>query len=124
MNIRNKKKIFEKSKEIENPIQLPSQNQEGDNLVIRDFNRNKKKVNILLGLFLFCLFILIGRIFFLQIIKGGYYKNIAENNRIHSIIIKSPRGIIRDADGYVLAKNIPGFDLVFLPAIFLKKKIL
>jgi penicillin-binding protein 2 len=41
---------------------------------------------------------------------------LSENNRIRSIVIKAPRGIIKDYQGNILAKNIPGFDLVFTPS--------
>lgn len=111
----NNKKIFEKSREIENPIQLPSQTQEGNELVIKNFNRNKRRISILLFLFLACFAVLAGRTFFLQIVKGKHYKNLAENNRIREIVIKAPRGLIEDKNGTILAKNIPGFDLVFVP---------
>jgi penicillin-binding protein 2 len=59
--------------------------------------------------------ILIGRVAFLQIVQGSYYQNLAEGNRIRNQVIKAPRGLIVDKNGKVLVKNVPGFDVVFIP---------
>lgn len=52
--------------------------------------------------------ILIGRMFYLQIIKGSYYRGQAEGNRTHYTRILAPRGIIYDCNGEELANNKPG----------------
>lgn len=53
--------------------------------------------------------ILFGRLFFLQVIKGGEFRSLADNNRVKEEIIHAPRGIIYDRNGYPLVRNIPGF---------------
>ncbi|MBI2622205.1 hypothetical protein HYW66_01030, partial [Candidatus Microgenomates bacterium] len=53
--------------------------------------------------------LLTGRLFFLQIIKGGEYRSLANSNRIKEEIIHAPRGIIYDRNGYPLVRNLPGF---------------
>lgn len=68
-----------------------------------------KKILILFFVFCFFLLILLSRAFYLQIVKGDYYLNIAEGNRIRSDIIKSNRGLIYDRFGEVLAKNVSYF---------------
>lgn len=49
------------------------------------------------------------RLFSLQVIKGNYYRNLADNNRIKTIIIHAPRGTIFDRNGKPLVFNVPGF---------------
>ena len=56
-----------------------------------------------------CLIIVFGRIFYLQVMHGSYYRNLSDNNRIKTIIIHAPRGIISDRDGLPLVYNVPGF---------------
>ena len=53
--------------------------------------------------------ILIGRMFYLQILKGSYYSRQAEGNRTRYSRILAPRGIIYDCNGEELANNKPGF---------------
>ncbi len=115
MNFISKNKIFQRAREIENPINFPSQSSEED-LIVRNFDRNKKKTKFILFLFFVVFSVLAMRAFYLQVVKGEHYKNLSENNRIRAITIKAPRGIIKDRNGMILAKNVPGFDLVFIPA--------
>ena len=49
------------------------------------------------------------RVFFLQIIKGQYYRGLSDNNRTKTVVIHAPRGIIFDRNGTALVFNIPGF---------------
>lgn len=52
-------------------------------------------------------FILLVRLFSLQILSGSYYKKISNENRIMEKSIPAPRGVILDRNGIVLARNIP-----------------
>ena len=52
--------------------------------------------------------ILIGRMFYLQILRGSYYRRQAEGNRTRYTRILAPRGIIYDCNGEELANNKPG----------------
>ncbi|MBT3349874.1 MAG: penicillin-binding protein 2, partial [Nitrospinaceae bacterium] len=61
---------------------------------------------ILLGLFF--------RIWNLQIINGDKYRSLSENNRIASRVVRSPRGVIFDAEGKVLADNRPSFNIYLI----------
>jgi len=56
--------------------------------------------------------ILGGRAFYLTIIQGEYYKNIAQGNSIRSLVITAPRGKIYDRSGKVLVQNIPSTDII------------
>ena len=70
-----------------------------------------KKLNIIIILVLLVMSIMVGRIFYLQIIKGSYYKEVAEGNRIRVETTKAARGLIYDRNGNLLVKNIPNFTL-------------
>lgn len=59
--------------------------------------------------------LILSRLFFLQVIKGGSYKLLSENNRIRSQVILAPRGFVKDRFGQVLAQNIASFNLVAVP---------
>jgi len=58
---------------------------------------------------------LLFRLWYVQIYKGEYYKDISERNRVRRIEIPAPRGIIYDRNGDVILGNSPFFDLVFIP---------
>lgn len=55
------------------------------------------------------------RIFDLQIIRGGVFRELSENNRIRSQSLLAPRGMIFDSQGKVLAQNTASFSLVAVP---------
>ena len=59
--------------------------------------------------------------FNLQIIKGNYWRGLAEENRIRSYPIEPLRGIIYDKNNVVLAMNVPKLDLVIVPADLIKE---
>jgi len=62
------------------------------------------------------LVILVGKTFHLQIIKGSYWRELADENRIRSYPIEPLRGIIYDRNKIPLAINVPKLDLVVIPA--------
>lgn len=55
--------------------------------------------------------LLLGRIFFLQIVWGQKSRELADSNRILRKVIHAPRGVIYDRAGRVLAESNPGFRL-------------
>lgn len=61
----------------------------------------------------FILLTLLGvRLYYLQINKGEYYKERAENQRIRKIPIPAPRGAIFDRNGKLLVDSRPTFNVV------------
>jgi penicillin-binding protein 2 len=75
---------------------------------------NKKA--IFLSLFIILIFlIIIGRLFFIQIIKGEEYSNLAKNNKEKKIPIVAERGQIYDRNNVQLTYNIPNFSLAIMP---------
>lgn len=55
------------------------------------------------------------RSFYAQILKGDYYRSLAENNRIRIRPIAAERGIIFDRFGKQLVQNVPNFSLSIVP---------
>ncbi len=77
-------------------------------------SHNKIRIIILICLVIF--FIILSRLFWLQIIKGNEYNLIAKGNRIRQQIIPAERGIIYDRFGTPLVTNIASYNLYFIPA--------
>jgi penicillin-binding protein 2 len=75
-------------------------------------NRMRLLYLIVGGIFLFYMI----RLFSLQIIDGPDYLAQAEENRISNISESTTRGVIYDRNGYVLARNIPSFNIAITPA--------
>jgi penicillin-binding protein 2 len=49
---------------------------------------------------------------FLQIVQGDFYRELAENNRLRTLPITAPRGLIFDRKGRLLVENIPSYNLM------------
>lgn len=59
-------------------------------------------------------FVLMLRLWYLQIAKGDYFRDKSENNRLRTIYIPSPRGFIFDRNGEPLVGNRPSFNVDFV----------
>jgi len=76
---------------------------------------NPKK-NLILAIIVILGFLFIfGKIFYLQIFRGDYYRSLAEGNRIRLQPIVSERGIIYDKNHKELVQNVPNFSLSLIP---------
>jgi penicillin-binding protein 2 len=58
--------------------------------------------------------VLFVRLWYLQVIHGHEFWVQSEENRIRLLRIKSPRGIMSDADGFVLVRNRPSFNVFMI----------
>src|SRR4026207_2564530 len=56
--------------------------------------------------------ILGARLYYLQVVRGDYYAERAENQRIRLIPIPAPRGAILDRNGKILVDSRPTFNVV------------
>lgn len=56
------------------------------------------------------------RLFSLQIVQGAAYSAQAEENRIKNVSVQTTRGNIVDRNGFLLAENIPSYDVSITPA--------
>ena len=80
----------------------------------RNFNFKRLPV---IGVFsLAFILLLFSRIFWLQIVKGDYYRSMAEGNRIRIERVEPKRGIIYDRNKKPLVRNTANFMLYFVPA--------
>mgnify|MGYP001278438858 CR=1 FL=1 len=51
------------------------------------------------------------RLWYMQILKGSYYREKSENNRLRTIYTRAPRGVIYDRHGVVLVRDRPAFNI-------------
>ena len=68
--------------------------------------KNKKRVTIMLIIILIVFFLLIGRLFYVQIIKGSYYKEKAYIQQTKDRTVKASRGTIYDCNQNKLALSV------------------
>ncbi len=59
---------------------------------------------------------LVSRLVYLQIILGDDYDTQARENRESKINLASPRGVIYDRNGVLLARNVPSYNITITPA--------
>jgi len=89
--------------------------------VINGFNKekldfkNRRFLLFYVAMFLLILYY-IYRLVMIQIVQGDYYLALADENRISVVREQSTRGIIYDRNGVVLARNVPTYDIVIIPA--------
>ena len=70
-----------------------------------------------LQLVLFGLLLLIAaRFWFVQVVSGDYYLELAENNRVRELPLKAPRGLIYERQGRLVAENVASYNLVLDPS--------
>ncbi len=62
---------------------------------------------LFIPLFITCVFLIfIIRLFHLTVVKGPYYRSLAENNRLKEISIEAPRGDILDRKGFTIVYSV------------------
>ncbi len=67
---------------------------------------------VLFALAVFSIYVF--QLWYLQVAKGHYYRERSENNRIRTVSIRSPRGIVFDRNGVPLVENRPAFHLMLV----------
>lgn len=80
----------------------------------RGINNICFKIFALLLLLIFVL--LTGRLAYVQLIYGSRYRALAEGNRIRTVVIPAPRGLIKDSFNNPLVQNEPSFALYVISA--------
>ncbi len=50
----------------------------------------------------------------LQVVHATHYRELAENNRRRDELVRAPRGLITDRNGYLLAANRPAYNVVMI----------
>src|SRR5580704_5764167 len=74
-------------------------------------NKAGHKVTIFLSWIMVAFFLLIVRLYYLQVIEGQFYLQRSESNFIQERIIKHNRGRIIDSEGRALADNRIAYDV-------------
>jgi len=67
------------------------------------------RFNVIQSIIFLCLALIIGGLFYMQIIHGAYYHRQSMNNRIRIVPSDAPRGRILDRNGVILADNRMAF---------------
>ena len=80
-----------------------------------EYNAFAQKHKNIMILFLFLFVFLSIKLFYLQIVKGNYYKNIAEHQRLNTTHERAFRGLIFDANETLLVDNVTNYVALFYP---------
>jgi penicillin-binding protein 2 len=75
----------------------------------------QKRLPLLAIFIVVCTLALFIRLWYLQAVKGAYYYEQAESNRIRPVRLRPPRGIIYDRYGRPLVENVLTFDISLVP---------
>lgn len=70
------------------------------------------RVRIIFVLVAAALVVVGGGLWHLQLVRGGHYAELAENNRVRRLAIRAPRGVILDQAGRPLVENTPSYNLM------------
>lgn len=84
----------------------------------RDNDKGKVLISrslVLAGFQLLLLFLIVFRLYYLQVYQGDKYKMLADENRISTRLLIPPRGIIYDRHQNVLAGNRQNFQALMVP---------
>jgi len=74
-----------------------------------------KRLPLLLAFIILFAVVLFFRLWYLQVARGAYYQELAENNRIRPVKLRPPRGIIYDRKGRPMVENELTFDISIVP---------
>ncbi|MGA7105399.1 MAG: penicillin-binding protein 2 [Candidatus Deferrimicrobiaceae bacterium] len=73
------------------------------------------RVRILQGIGLALFFLLLGRLYWLQVVKYEEFRILSENNRIRIRVVRAPRGVILDRKGVLIGVTQGSYDLIVTP---------
>jgi penicillin-binding protein 2 len=80
-----------------------------------DLDAERKRYQVVVYLVVAVFMMLALRLWYLQLIRGDYYRELSENNRIRLEDIVAPRGVIFDRNGKILVDNRPAFSVAIIP---------
>ena len=73
----------------------------------------ERRVFIAASIIVFVFVVIVFRLWYLQVVKGREYREIADRNRLRIIKVPAPRGIIYDRNGNPLVKNASSFTISY-----------
>jgi penicillin-binding protein 2 len=74
------------------------------------------RIRIMIGIFMAVFVFFAFRLFNMQILNNEIYVDASEENRTSKISVQTQRGVIYDRNGFVLARNVPSYNVVITPA--------
>ncbi len=75
----------------------------------------RRRVLALAALVSMAFLLIVGQLWYLQVLEGGHFRDASEKNRIRIRPIAAPRGILFDRHGLPLVDNRPAFTLSLIP---------
>jgi len=75
-------------------------------------NELRQRIPRLRLAFVILLVVIGSNYWFVQVVRGGYYRELADNNRLSKQPIHAPRGLIFDRGERLLVDNVPSYDLL------------
>ena len=73
-----------------------------------------KRSLVMFSVNIFLLFVLVGRLYYLQVYQGEKYALLADSNRFSTRLLVPPRGSMNDRNGIELATNIQNFQAMLI----------
>ena len=86
--------------------------------IYEDLRTVQRRVGVVQALVALVLAGLLVYFWHLQVIRGKYFRDLAENNRIRALPIPAPRGPLFDRKGRILAENRSSFNVVVTSKVF------
>lgn len=83
----------------------------------RPKSNSKNRYAVVRVIAMIALICLIGRLFYIQIIKHSKYEQIAVSQQTQDIAIEAKRGTITDRDGNILAISATAYKVVMAPKL-------
>jgi penicillin-binding protein 2 len=80
-----------------------------------DASEFRKRYRWLALVVLAAFMVVLGRLLQLQVIEGDEYARIAHENVVRRVALPTTRGVIRDAQGHVLASSRPAYNVTVVP---------
>ncbi len=77
---------------------------------------DSKKFGVILAVIIGLFGIIVLRLLWLQVIRGSYYRGLAQSNSTRVIPDRACRGLISDRNGEILVNNVPSFTVSVVPA--------
>jgi penicillin-binding protein 2 len=80
--------------------------------IYEDLRTVQRRVGVVQAVVALAVALLLVYFWHLQVIRGKYFRDLAENNRIRALPIPAPRGPLFDRKGRILAENRSSFNVV------------
>ena len=80
--------------------------------IYEDLRGLQRRLSIIQACMVVAMALLVAYFWHLQVLRGRHYKELAENNRIRSVLIPAPRGALFDRSGRILVENRSSFNIV------------